>query len=77
VAYGLLAAGVAWFASSCDGGEDGVVEGAAGQREVGVVSVAEQRAEPVGLRGADGGEFLPGTEQDPQRFAVAVDARDG
>jgi hypothetical protein len=77
MADGLLAAGVARFASSCDRREDGVVEGAAGQREVGVVSVAEQRAEPVGLRGAGAGEFLAGAEQDPQRFAVPVGARDG
>src|SRR4051794_11317428 len=77
VPYGLLAAGVAGFPSPCDGAEYGVVEGAAGQREVGVVAVAEQRAEPVGLRSADGGELLAGTEQNPQRFAVPVGARDG
>ena len=44
---------------------------------VGVVAAQQQRAQPVGLRGAGGGEFLAGAEQDPQRLAVAVRARGG
>ena len=44
---------------------------------VGVVAGQQQGAEPVGLRGAGGGELLAGAEQDPQRLAVAVGARGG
>ena len=44
---------------------------------VGVVAAQQQRAQPVGLCGAGGGELLAGAQQDPQRLAVAVRARGG
>ena len=58
-------------------GQAGVGERAAGELAVGVVAGQQQRAQPVGLRGAGGGEFLAGAEQDPQRLPVAVGARGG
>ena len=58
-------------------GQAGLGERAAGEFAVGVVAAQQQRAQPVGLRGTGGGEFLTRTEQDPQRLAVAVRAWGG
>jgi hypothetical protein len=41
---------------------------------VGVVAGQQQRAQPVGLRGDGHGELVAGTEQNLQRFTVAVRA---
>ena len=77
VADGLFAAGVAGEAAAGEAGEGGVGERCTGELVVGVVAVAEQRAEPIDLRGAGHGEVVPGAEQDAQCFAVAVGAGNG
>jgi hypothetical protein len=74
VAYGLLTGGACGGAVPGQPTQDGVAEAGAGQVAVGVIPVAEQRAEPVGLRGAGGGQLVPGAQQNAQSFAVAVGA---
>ncbi len=73
---GLLAAGISGLPAgeSCErrGGE-----AAASEVTIGVVPAGQERAQPVGPRGAGDGEVVAGTGQDPQRLAIAVDARDG
>jgi hypothetical protein len=77
VPHGLLAAGLARWPAPGQAGQAGVGESAAGEGAVGVVAAQQQRAQPVGLRSAGGGEFLARTEQDPQRLAVPVRAWGG
>ena len=74
---GLLAGGVARWPAPGQAGQAGLGERAAGELAVGVVPAQQQCPQPVGLRGAGGGEFLARAEQDPQRLAVAVRAGGG
>ena len=81
VAHGLGAAGVAGQAAAGQVGQGVLGERAAGEFAVGAgvvaVAVAQQRAQPVGLRGTAHGQIVACAEQDPQRFAVSVGAGGG
>ena len=61
---------MAWAAVTGGVGERGTGELAVGV----VVGVAQQRAEPVDLRGAGHGEVVAGAERDAQGFAVVIGA---
>ena len=62
---------MAWAAVTGGVGERGTGELAVGV----VVGVAQQRAEPVDLRGAGHGEVEAGAERNAQGFAVVIGAR--
>src|ERR671917_573912 len=58
-------------------GQDSVAEAGAGQAAIGVIPVAQQRAQPVGLCGGRGGQLLAGAQQDLQSFTITVRAGRG
>jgi hypothetical protein len=59
--HGLLPDGLARWPAPGQGRQAGLGESTAGEFAVGVVAAQQQRAQPVGLRGTGGGEFLTRT----------------
>ena len=77
MANGMLDGGVCGKPAAGQGGERGVGQRRAAEVTVSVGAAEEQGAQPVGLRGGRGGQFLAGSEQDAQGFTDAVGARGG
>lgn len=77
VADGLLDGGVGGNPAPGQGAEGRVGQCGPAEATVAVRAVEQEGAEPVGLRGRGGSELLAGAEQDAQRFAGAVGAREG
>lgn len=65
MAHGLFPSGLAGSAAPGEMVEPAIGELAAGQRPVGVVTVAQQCLEPAGLPVDGGGEFVAGAQQHP------------
>ncbi|MCA1693249.1 MAG: hypothetical protein LC749_00170 [Actinobacteria bacterium] len=77
VAYGLLAARVGRQAAASQAGQDGVGQPRSGQPAVGVVAIAKQGAQPVGLPGGRGGQLLAGAQQNPHSLPVPISTGSG
>jgi hypothetical protein len=59
------------------GGEGRIGQAGSAEVSIPVRARQQQRAQPVGLCGSGGSQFLAGTQQDAQRFAGAVGAWGG